>query len=130
MTVENESRDPAPVKPMPASIIGAWFRDPLFWQGVTASTLSTAIVAAGAVVAALLTGLVDLKAAIVTLLSIVAVISVAAILIWLIPAARSGLDKFKSKVLNENAHVSIFGAGISAFVSILGLIITHFLGGS
>lgn len=111
-----------------ATIIGTWFKSETFWQSVAASTLSTGIIAVGVVVAALITGLVDFKSAIVTLLSFVAVVSVTGVLVWFIPAARRGLDRLKSKIVNEDAHVSIFGAVVSAVVSVAGLFLTYIMG--
>jgi hypothetical protein len=129
VTAQNEFKNPGNVKPKAATIIGSWFKSETFWQGVAASTLSTGIITLGVVVAAFFTGLVDLKSAIVTLLSFVAVISVTAFLVWLIPAVRTGLDVVKSKVtLTEDAHVSPVGILISGFVSIAGLILTWFIG--
>jgi hypothetical protein len=135
MTIDNkieeeDANQGKPKKNEHATIIGTWFKSEMFWMGVAASTLSTGIIAVGVVVAALITGFADLKSAIVTLLSFVAVISVTAVLVWFIPAARRGLDRLKSRIVNENAHVSIMGAGVSAFVSIIGLILTHIISGS
>lgn len=130
MTIEDEVQEPSDKKNTHATIIGTWFKSEMFWMGVAASTLSTGIIAVGVVVAALVTGLVDLKSAIVTLLSFIAVISVTAILVWLIPAARRGLDRLKSTIVHQESKFSIAFAVLSAFVSVLSLILTHFIGGS
>lgn len=127
MTIEDEVQEPSDKKNSHATIIGTWFKSEMFWMGVAASTLSTGIIAMGAVIAALLTGLVDLGSVIITLFSFVAVISVTAVLVWFIPAARRGLDRLKSTVVRQESKFSIFAAAVSALVSILGLIFTVWL---
>ncbi|MCR1160327.1 hypothetical protein NEK97_02480 [Paenarthrobacter sp. UW852] len=125
---EHETPDTAREKYKHASMVGTWFRSETFWQGVAASTLSTGIIAVGVVVAAFVTHAVELGAAILTLISFVAVISVAFTVILLIPAGKRAMDRIKSTVVNEDAHVSRIGVVASAVASVAVLVINYFIG--
>jgi len=120
------------------TIVKGWFSDVQFWQGVAASTISAGLLAAGALLTALLTGLADVKTVVFGFFSFGLVFGIAWLGLYFLPTMRdtqklmaltvalmqseeSGVRLGQS---DDESRLPPLGPVIAVLISLLGLVLT------